>query len=151
MFTDKQTVLNRAPGALNRPDQPWEAVVQGDSIIARWKWMDAAFFAPHEVSNEVRDYTFTVTLDNKGKWKEIDKTEQKSSGVRMSGGGLSFGSSTSTFKGKTSQKSFSFGTGVNNQTGEAGLVGFKFDTSAVKQPIRGYLTSCGWKKAGLFG
>jgi len=151
MTLDKQKALADAPGALNRPDQPWEVTVEGDSIVARWKWMDATFFAPREVNDEIRQFTFTVTLSGKGTWKEIDKAENKSSGVKMSGGKLSIGGSKQSFMGKTSQKSFSFGTGVNNQTGQAELIGYKFDTSLVKQPIRDYLTRCGWKKGGLFG
>jgi hypothetical protein len=151
MVMDKQLVISQAPEVLNRADQPWEVTVEGDSIIARWKWMDATFFSPAEVNNQVKEYTFTVTLGNKGKWKEIDKTEQKSSGVSMSGGKLSLGSSSNTFKGNTNRKSISFGTGKNNETGEVGLITFKFDTSVVKNPIRSYLESCGWKKAGLFG
>ena len=151
MFTDKQTVLSRAAGALNRPGQPWEATVQGDSIVAHWKWMDATFFAPHEVNDQTRRFTFTVTLTDKGTWKENDQTENKSTGVKMSGGKIGFGSSSRSFTGNTNQKSFAFGAGKNNQTGEAGLIGFKFDTTAVKQPIRDYLTSCGWKKAGMLG
>jgi hypothetical protein len=151
MFVQKQQVLYDAPNALNRPDQPWVVTVEGNAIVARWKWMDATFFAPTEVNNETRDYSFTVTLDDKGKFKELDKKEEKSSGVSFSGGGLSFGTSTSSFTGKTSPKSFSFGTGANNQTGEVGFVGFKFDTTLVKNQIRGYLENCGWKKAGLFG
>ena len=147
---DKQSVLAKAPGALNKPDQPWEVTVEGDSIVARWKWMDATFFAPTEVNAETKAFMFTVTLNDKGKWKEIDKTENKSSGIKISGGKIGFGSSSNSFIGKTNQKSFSFGTGKNNQTGEVGLIGFKFDTTAVKQPIRDYLTACGWKKAGLF-
>lgn len=150
MFTEKQTVLANAPGALNKPNQPWEVTIEGDSIVARWKWMDASFFAPHEVNDGIKQFTFTVTLDGKGKYKEIDKTENKSAGVKMSGGKLSLGGSSSTFIGKTNQKSIQFGAGKNNQTGETGIVGFKFDTTAVKQPVRDYLTSCGWKKAGLF-
>ena len=151
MTLNKQKVLADAQGALNNPDQPWEVTVQGDSIVARFKWMDATFFAPREVNEETRQFTFTVTLSDKGTWKEIDKTENKSSGVKMSGGKLSIGGSKQSFMGKTNQKSFSFGTGVNNQTGQAGLIGFKFDTSLVKQPIRDYLMCCGWKKGGLFG
>ena len=151
MATDKQTALAGAPGALNRPDQPWEATVEGDSIVARWKWMDATFFSPADVSNEVREFSFTVTLTDKGTWKEIDKIEKKSGGLSVSGGKIGFGASSSSFVGKTNQKSISFGLGKNNQTGEAGVVGFKFDTTAVKKPVRDYLTSCGWKKAGLFG
>ena len=151
MFVEKEQVLGQAPDALNKPGQPWEATVEGDSIIARWKWMDATFFAPNDVTDETRAFTFTITLDNKGKWKEFDKTASASADAKMSGGTLSFGSSSNTFIGKTNQKSFQFSAGKNNQTGETGLIDFKFDTTKVKQTIRDYLTKCGWKKAGLFG
>ena len=147
-YADMQTVLIQAPGALNIPGRPWAVAVEGASIVARWNWMDATFFAPHEVTDETRRYTFTVTLSENGTWKEIDVTEKKSAGIKMGGGKIGFGSSSSTFKGKTNQKSFSLGMGQNNQTGQAGLIGFKFDTTSVKQPIRDYLTSQGWKKKG---
>ena len=151
MFVPKQQVLYEAQALLNRPEQPWVVTVEGEAIVARWKWMDATFFAPQEINDETRNYTFTVTLNDKGKYKELDRTEEKSKSVGMSGGTLSFGTSSNSFKGKTSQKSFSFGVGQNNQTGEAGFIGFKFDTSHVKNQIRGYLESRGWKKAGMFG
>ena len=150
-FVDMHIVLMQAPGALNIPGRPWAVAIEGASIVARWKWMDATFFSPHEVTDETRQYTFTVTLSENGKWKEVDVTQNKSSGVKMSGGKIGFGSSSSSFKGKTSQKSFSLGVGQNNQTGQAGIIGFKFDTTSVKQPIRDYLAAQGWKKAGMFG
>ena len=151
MPVEKKKVLGDASAALNKPDQPWQITVEGDSIVARWKWMDAAFFSPNEVNDQTKEYTFTVTLDDKGKWKEIDKEESKAKGLSLGGGGLKLGSSSQTFIGSTNKKSFQFGAGANKQTGEVGFVGFKFDTSKVKQPIRAYLESCGWKKAGLFG
>ena len=151
MFVPKQQILYDAPYVLNRADIPFVITVEGDSIVSRWKWMDATFFAPHEATNETRNYTFTVTLNDNGKWKELDQSEQKSQGVSMQGGTLSFGSSSSTFKGKQIGKSFQAGLGRNNQTGQVGIVGFKYDTSQVKNYIRGYLTNCGWKKAGMFG
>jgi len=147
----REKVLEDAVGILNKENQPWEVNIEGNSIVARWKWMDATFFAPTEVNEKTKNFTFTVTLDEKGKWKEIDNTEEKEKGIKLNDGKIGFGSSSSTFKGKTTQKSFEFGLGKDNKTGEVGLVGFKFDTSIVKQPIRDYLTSCGWKKAGLFG
>ena len=150
-MSEKQAVLANAPGALNRADRPWVVTVEGDSIIARWKWMDATFFAPHEINDETKQFTFIVTLTDKRTWKELDKTENKTSGVKMSGGKLSFGSSSRSFSGKSNQKSFSFGVGQNNQTGEAGLIAFKFNTTDVKKPVRDYLTACGWKQAGMFG
>ena len=151
MLIEKQKVLLDAPAALNKPDQPWQVTIEGDTIIARWKWMDATFFSPNEVNDKTKEYSFSVTLNEKGKWKEIDKEENKSKSVGMSGGKLSFGSSKNSFMGNTNKKSFQFGAGANKQTGEVGLIGFKFDTSTVKLPIRAYLESCGWKKAGLFG
>jgi len=151
MFKPKDQVLYEVPTVLNRPDQPWIVTVEGDAIVARWKWMDAMFFAPNELNDETRNYTFTVTLNDKGKYKELDQTEQKSTSVGVGGGGLSFGTSSSSFKGKTTQKSFEFGLGKDKQTGEVGFIGFKFDTTLVKNQIRGYLESNGWKKAGLFG
>ena len=150
-LTQKQYTLQAAPAALNQTDRPWEVTVEGDSIVARWKWMDATFFSPHEVTNETQNYTFTVILSDKGTWREVDKSEEKKSGVKASGGTVGFGSSSSTFIGNQSKKSFSFGVGQNNQTGEAGLIGFKFDTNSVKAPIREFLASYGWKKSGMFG
>ena len=145
MFTEKQKVLYDAPQALNRPEQPWVVTVEGDAIVARWKWSDEIHFSLAEITEDVKNYYFTVILDDKGKWKEVDQTEQKSSGVSMQGGTLSFGTSKSSFKGKTTQKSFSIG-----NSGQ-GFVASKFDTTLVKNAVRGYLTQCGWKKAGLFG
>ena len=150
-MSEKQTVLANAPHALNRADRPWVVTVEGDSIVARWKWMDATFFAPHEVNDETRQFTFIVTLTDNRTWKELDKTQNKKSGVKMSGGKLSFGSSSHSFSGKSNQKSFTFGAGKNSQTGETGFIAIKFNTTDVKKPVRDYLTACGWKPAGVFG
>jgi len=147
----REKILKNAPDALNKANQPWEVTIEGNSIVARWKWMDATFFAPTEINDKTKEFTFTVTLDDKGKWKEIDKSEEKTKNIGMNDGKVGFGLSSSSFKGKTTQKSFEFGLGKDNKTGDVGLVGFKFDTAIIKQPIRDYLTECGWKKAGLFG
>jgi len=146
MFAEKYSVLNYAPTALNKPDQPWYVTVEGDAIVARWKWMDAYFFAPGEVSEETKQYTFRAVLGNNGKWREVDYTDQKSAGVSMSGGNLKFGASSQKFIGKTTQKSVTFGLGKDKQTGATGIIKFKFDTSLVKEPIRAYLAQYGWKK-----
>lgn len=151
MATDKQSMLYHAPAMLNNPELPWEVTVQGDSIVAHWKWMDATFFAPHEISDEVKSYTFTVTLSDKGTWKEFDMSEEKEKKFGFSGGNLSFGTSKDTFKGKQNKKSIEFGLGRNKDTDQVGLIGFKFDTSQVKGYIRAWLEANGWKKAGLFG
>ena len=143
---DKQAVLAQAAQMLNKPEQPWEVRVEGDSIIGYWRWMDAYFFGMHEVNDDTKQYTFTVKLSDKGTYKELDYVENKSKGVSFSGGKLSLGTSKDTFKGKTNRKSYELGLGKDKQTGHVGAVGFKFDTTMVKKPIRDYLASCGWKK-----
>ncbi|MCL1951188.1 MAG: zinc ribbon domain-containing protein [Oscillospiraceae bacterium] len=149
-LTQKQYALQNAPLALNRPDQPWYVTAEGDALVARWKWTDGTFFTLDQVTNETRTFTFTVTLSDNGTWRELDNSAQKKAGVSMSGGKLSIGGSSSTFSGKQNQKSFSLGVKPDAQ-GQLGLAASKFDTTLVKQPIRDYLTACGWKKAGLFG
>jgi len=151
MTTDKQSMLAYAAEMLNRPDIPWVVSVEGDSIIARWKWMDTTFFSAQEVNDDVREYSFTVTLDDKGKWHELDRTEEKTKDIGMEGGKLHLGGSTQKFAGKMNQKSFSVSIGRNNDTGNIGVNVFKFDTTQVKDEIRGWLEANGWKKAGLFG
>lgn len=147
MFMDKYQVLQGAPLALNRPNQTWMVRIVGDSLVARVLLPDDPYAPPNpfEISDEMRQFTFTVTLSDKGTWKEHDTLEEKSSSVNFSGGNLSFGTSSNKQFGKTSQKSFQFGIGQN---GSGSVV---FDTSTIKEPIREYLKNCGWKKAGLFG
>lgn len=144
----KEEVLNGALNVLNSQNNPWEVIIEGDSIIAKWKWMDARFFAPNEITNEVKEYKFVVTLNDKGKWTEKDYTSSQSSNVDLGAKKISFG--TSNFSGHTSGKGFAIGLGQNNDSGETGLLKFKYDTSLVKNSVRDYLTSCGYKKKGLF-
>jgi len=151
MAIDKATVLAHAAEQLNRPDQPWFVQVQGDSIVAQWKWMDANWFAPGSVTQEVQSFTYTVTLGDNGKYKERDTMQSQSHDVGMSNGSIHFGTSSSSFSGHATQKTFQFGAGHDNQTGQTGMIGVQFDTDNVKKPIRAWLESCGYKKAGLFG
>ena len=69
----------------------------------------------------------------------------------MHNGKLSFNKDISFSKGKTYQKSISFGIGQDKKSGKVGIVESKLDTSIIKKSIRDYLKQCGWKKAGLFG
>jgi hypothetical protein len=156
MFTDKNAMLQNAPAMLNGPTIPWEITVDGDNIIARWKWMDTTWFAPGEVSDETREYSHIITLHDNGKYKEHDVSVQRSSGIGMGpsnggSGGFGMNKSFSSFHGKQSEKSITIGLGRDHQTGQVGLVTSKFDTGLVKNQMRDWLAANGWKKAGLFG
>jgi len=146
-LTEKQLALRDAPLALNLPGQLWEVTVEGDAIVARWKWKDSQTILPYKVTDDVRNYKFTVTLGDNQTWREVDDTGDKLSKAQASGGKLSLGTSSNSFSGKTNQKSFQLG---KNESGQAGMVR-EFDTTPVKESVRAYLKSRGWKKAGLFG
>lgn len=144
-MTEKNRVLQDAPIVLNQPDRPWEVTVEGDTIIANWKWMDATFFAPDKVTHAIKNFTFLVTLKDNGKWKELDKVAQEEAAISKNGAQFS----KKKFVGKTMQKSIQIGVGAKD--GKIGVIKSEFDTAAIKTPIRDYLMQCGWKKAGLFG
>jgi hypothetical protein len=147
MFTEKQKVLQDAPNVLNKPDRPWHVTVEGDRIIARWKWMDATFFSPGSVTDATRLYTFTVTLKDGGKWRELDRTDDTTVGVSLT----KISAGKEVFIGWKNQKTITAGFGKNKSTGETGIIKSRFNTSSVKVPVRDYLKSCGWKKERLFG
>lgn len=144
---DKQYILQNIQNDLNKPNQPWVVTVQGNSIVAYWKWMDATFFSPTDITNQVKEYKFIVTLLDNNKWSEKDISTQSSSNINKTG--LSFGKSS--FVGHKVSKSIKIGIGKDNNTGKVGIIYSKFDTSIIKNAIRSYLTNCGWKKKSLFG
>lgn len=142
----KEQILEKAESELNKEDRPWSVKVEGDTIVATWKWMDATFFSPTQVTDEAKEFKFIVTLLDNGKWKEMDYSSSKSTKVGFGG----FGMSSSTFIGHSYSKSGTIAFGKNKDTGETGIVKFNFDTAQIKGPIRDFLKSCGWKKKGLF-
>ena len=123
----KHQVLQEAPDILNREGRPWQVTVEGDAIIARWKWADEKYFGPHAVSDETKSYAFIVVLDENGRWREVDEPDG------------------------TAEEEFGFGREESDPAGEAGFGGFVFDTKIIKAPVHEFLTARGWKKAGWFG
>ncbi len=148
MYTNKQKMLDDAMMVLNNANNPWEVMVEGDCIIASWKWLDARFFGPQTITDEKKEYKFIVTLKDNGKYKETDIMKTKKPQINFRNGKLSFGSSAQ--QGNLMSKSIRIGLGKDKQTGEYGLIKSTFSTEAVKDPIRRYLKDNGWKKAGLF-
>ena len=124
---EKQQVLEEAPNRLNRTDRPWQVTIEGDALIARWKWEDENFFAPCAVSDETKSYAFIVVLGENGRWRELDEPDG------------------------TAEEEYVFGRDGEDPVGETGFGGFIFDPAIIKAPFYEYLTECGWKKAGWFG
>ncbi len=150
MTTPLADLLAQVP-ALNDPALPFTYEVKGSSIIGKWDIVRAKSLYPSEFKTIDKKYSVTVDFDEKkGTYKYKDR--EKSSGMSVTGGGLSFG--TSGFSGKTSKKEFSFELGGINQTddGVSPVLAWSFDTSRIKTPLFAFLEANGWThKKGLFG
>lgn len=133
--------------SLNQPGQPFIYSVEGSSIVGRWRWQDQTLFAPQSVTDEVREFTYIVDLNQDGTYKE--HTQESSSTRKAGAGGIGF--EKTGFVGNSSKKSFSIGIGKDKNTGDVGVVKASLDTDMIKRPLRDYLAQQGWKpKGGLF-
>lgn len=144
----KEEILTNIVNDLNTTEKNWTISVDGDKIIAYWKWKDGTFFSTESITDEVRQYKFVVTLLDNGKWKELDITNDTEKGINFGEGNASF--NKSFFVGHKMEKSIQFSFGKKRDEGNFGIQKTVFDTSLIKQPIRDYLKQNGWKKKGLF-
>ncbi len=104
MTTPLAELLAQVP-TLNDPAQPFVFEVKGNSLVGKWDIVRAKSLYPKEFKTIDKKYSITVDFDEKkGTYKYKDR--EKSSGMTVNGGGVSFG--TSGFSGKTSKKEFSF-------------------------------------------
>ena len=143
----KEEILANIANDLGISEKNWTISIEGDQIIAYWKWKDGIYFSAESITDEVREYKFIVTLLDNGKWKESDVTKDTTKEMNLSGGSFSFGKSF--FAGNKTEKSFEFELGKKRDD-SFGVQKTTFDTELIKQPIRDYLKLCGWKKKGLF-
>jgi len=150
MTTPLAELLAQVP-TLNDPAQPFTFEVKGNSLVGKWDIVRAKSLYPKEFKTIDKKYSITVDFDEKkGTYKYKDR--EKSSGMTVNGGGLSFG--TSGFSGKTNKKEFSFELGGINKTDEgiSPVLAWSFDTSRIKTPLFAFLDKNGWThKKGLFG
>ena len=82
---EKQEILENIENDLNQENLPWKIAIEGDSIIATWKWMDATFFSPGQIDDEIKEYKFIVTLLDNSKWSEKDISIAKNIGIDEKG------------------------------------------------------------------
>ena len=150
MATPLPELLALVP-TLNSPDVPIVYAAEGDTIVARWDVVSAQTLYPTEFATIDRDFSVTVTFDEKkGTWKSKDHETQTT--TSLGSGGFSFG--TSTFSGKKSGKEFHLELGgLTRQDGELSpVLAWSFDSSRIKQPPFAFLEQHGWtRKRGLFG
>lgn len=139
--------------ALNGEDKKYVITVEGNQIITKVKWMDAVFFTPGSVTDQVKEFQFIAKLNENGTWVEIDKTKSVTKSIGT--GGISV--SQNGFKGKQIGGSKTIAIGRKRDGDAVGVVKVSFNSEEYKKPVSDYLERCGYKKtkmgffASLFG
>lgn len=137
----KEEVLSQVL-SLNDDTKNYVVTVEGDKIITQVKWMDATFFSPTQITNEMRDFKYVVQLHNNGKYSEIDESVATTTSVSGSG----FNKKFSAFKGKSISFNKTIGVGRDNTTGETGIISNTFYSEDYKKPVREFLKQYGYKR-----
>lgn len=135
--------------ALNTPEAPFSYDIEGDTVVGRWNIVSAAYLDLAGAGTLDEKYSVTVDFDEKK--GTFDFTERKrSANTNATTGRLSGGSST--FKGKSSAKSFSFTLGGVNATqdGVSPVLAYSFETSRIKDPLFAFLEQHGWSRKKTF-
>lgn len=127
---------------LNGDDKKYKITIDGDKIITEVKWMDAVFFAPSSVTDEMRNFKFTAKVNDDGTWNEIDESTH----IKKTAGAGGLGMSYSSFKGKEISFNKTIGFGKNKEDDSIGVISVTFNSEEYKKPVREYLASCGYKK-----
>ena len=137
----KEEIFEKAL-ALNGDDKKYVITVEDDKIITRVKWMDANFFGPDFVTEEIKTFEYIVKIHDNGKYSEISKKSETSK--ELSADGLSY--KKKIFRGKEFTFDKTIGIGKDNLTDSVGVVETTFNSEEYKKPVRELLESNGYKK-----
>lgn len=135
MKAQKQQILQAAL-ALNGVDKKYVISVEGDKIITRVNWMNANFFSPGAVTNEMRMFEYAVKINDNGTYSEI--TGSACSTATVNAGGASYRGGA--FVGNQVSYNRTVGFGPN------GPINISFNSEEYKAPVRSLLESYGCKK-----
>jgi len=150
MASPWQQVLQQVPN-LNNPQAPFSFSVTPDGmIVGFWDVAKIQMLGLAGASSFDKEYRIDVRPVGEG---EVDWTEHHSEAAGSVGpGGASF--SKSSFKGKSTQKSFgtTIGLGGTSHGQPTNVASWSFDTDEIKKPLIDFLAHFGWqKKKGFFG
>lgn len=73
---NREEVLKRAVQLLDIPGNPFTAEADGDRLVVRWRWKDAARIGAASVSKEVSEYRYVVVLGDNGTYWGYDTDEE---------------------------------------------------------------------------
>ncbi len=140
----------RITAELNPPGQPFTYRCEGNRIVGAWDIADVTFQNLLSAGTIDKDYSITVTLDEKsGTYDFTERKQESETDVRFSGGRIELGGSKQLFKGKSIGKSWGGGAALRATShGETGHTwSYEFETARIKEPLLVLLHDAGWERA----
>ena len=125
---------------LNGDDKKYIVSVEDNKIILRVKWKDATFFSPTSISDEMERFEYVVEVNDNRTYTAVENYASTAKSADTNGLKIN----TSTFVG--TRKSCEIGLGIDNQTGNVGIIKHAFDPAEYKKPINELMKNSGYKK-----
>jgi len=129
--------------ALNGSDKKYTITIEDNKIITTVKWMDAVFFSPGSVTDEVRNFKYIVKLNDDGTYTDLTESSALKKRAGLSGLGVQY----SSFKGKEMSFNRTISLGKNKEDNSVGIVDIKFNSEEYKKVVQDYLKCHGYNKA----
>lgn len=137
----KETVLNNCITDLNNEKEPWIITVENDSIVAKINWKDTTNLSFTGITKDMENFEYRLTLNDDHTYSETMIT---SSGTTTFGP-TTYSADRSFFIGTSLRHFESFEIGIDNKTGEKGVIKTKFSTDEIRDKIRYYVEERGFK------
>ncbi len=144
--------MQRMVDHFNSQDLPYKMEivtegVNGDQyVVARWKWMDAAYFTGVSVTKEIQEFAVYYKLEPDGKYRYFDSADNLIARAGMADGRRGASVAAEAFYGKRIEYKKTVVLGKNNLNGKEGLVGFVLKSGSIHKPVKEWLEKNGYKK-----
>jgi len=146
------TDMQRMVDHFNSQNLPYkmEIVTEGISaeqyVVARWKWMDAAYFFGISVTKEIQEFAVYYKLEPDGKYRYFDSADNLIARAGTIEGRKGASVAAEAFYGKRFEYKKTIVLGKNNLNGKEGLVGFELKSISIHRPVKEWLEKNGYKK-----
>ena len=144
--------MQRMVDHFNSQDLPYEMEIVNEGIsgdqyvVARWKWMDAAYFTGVSVTKEIQEFAVYYKLEPDGKYRYFDSADNLIARAGMAEGRRGAAVAAEAFYGKRIEYKKTVVLGKNNLIGKEGLVGFELKSESIHKPVKEWLRTNGYKK-----
>lgn len=137
---DKEKVLQLAVQRLNDMKYPFTVTVDGNQLIAVWKWKDTTVLGSSMIAKENSSFRYIIRLRDDGTFYGFDADEETlfrgGADGKIYGGGKRFTGQEIRFHKEIS---------LSKKNGKMGLHTYGFSTREIHEPIIAFFETQGWR------